>query len=519
MNDDLSKTTNDELDAIVRLHENSNIPGSRFQRAMTEIELRHKKGEYPTKTETKELANDEKIDAAIIRIREIQSLIKEGFARPLEKQEAFSLAKETSSLIMGEIWKRKAEKVDRITYWSQETRDGFVSPNEAGQLDGWVQLFEDFRNSGKVIESASLKSSEADGSIKKTSVEPENGISVDIEGKLQEVMPEFTTKNVLLLTGAGFTKNFGGSLSREMHSKIFNHNLIQESEVLRDLLIDDYDFESVYWEVLGHPTRYSNEDQERIKKAVEDAYKSLDDTLKGWVFNDTSPYPVNVYGLGKLLSDIIGGGSSKEKGIFFTLNQDLFMERQFQYRWPGVTGFAPEFYSGMGRSMEIKNFVTVTDTEEVLKKAKEDFLNANSSYIKLHGSYGWKSADGTNKMVIGKNKVESISQNLLLFWYFQIFAKAIFEGGKKILIIGYGFNDEHVNALLLEAVKNHDLKIFIISTVPMEKMREDMKKYHSKHLPLMKAIRGYYQNTLLDIFPTNQSETQLIKEIRKALFS
>ncbi len=46
MSEDFSKMTDDELEEIVRLHENSNIPGSRFQRAMTELDLRYKKRGY-----------------------------------------------------------------------------------------------------------------------------------------------------------------------------------------------------------------------------------------------------------------------------------------------------------------------------------------------------------------------------------------------------------------------------------------------------------------------------------------
>jgi hypothetical protein len=167
----------------------------------------------------------------------------------------------------------------------------------------------------------------------------------------------------------------------------------------------------------------------------------------------------------------------------------------------------------------MRNSVIVPDTEEVLKKAKEQFISESFPYLKLHGSYGWKSADGSNKIVIGKNKTASIAQNLILFWYFQIFANAIFQGNKKLLIIGYGFGDEHVNKLLAEAVEKYGLKIYIISTQSMEKMTTSIKQNHSYAIPMLKGIRGYYPYTLLEIFPANQSETEHIKEIKKALFT
>ena len=45
MNDDLVNKTDDELEAIVRRAENTNIPGSLFQRAKIELELRDRKRE------------------------------------------------------------------------------------------------------------------------------------------------------------------------------------------------------------------------------------------------------------------------------------------------------------------------------------------------------------------------------------------------------------------------------------------------------------------------------------------
>lgn len=61
------------------------------------------------------------------------------------------------------------------------------------------------------------------------------------------------TTDLVLLTGAGFTKNFDGFLGKEMWAKVFNNHLIQSNEKLRILLQDDYDFESVYSKVESDP--------------------------------------------------------------------------------------------------------------------------------------------------------------------------------------------------------------------------------------------------------------------------
>lgn len=43
MNNEVEQMSDEELEAIVRLSENPNIPGSRFQKAKNELELRDRK--------------------------------------------------------------------------------------------------------------------------------------------------------------------------------------------------------------------------------------------------------------------------------------------------------------------------------------------------------------------------------------------------------------------------------------------------------------------------------------------
>jgi hypothetical protein len=166
----------------------------------------------------------------------------------------------------------------------------------------------------------------------------------------------------------------------------------------------------------------------------------------------------------------------------------------------------------------LRNFVTVPNDEAIMKKAKEDFEGSTQPYIKLHGSYGWRSSDGSNNMIIGKDKVGLIAGNLILFWYFEIFARALFEGDKRLLIIGYGFGDKHINELLVEGVQKHGLKIYIITTQPIDDLRSYLKREHGYALPIMDGINGYFRSTLLEIFPTNQSVTERLRKIEQALF-
>ncbi|MEK7464417.1 MAG: hypothetical protein AAB617_01425 [Patescibacteria group bacterium] len=96
------------------------------------------------------VTNYEKIDVAIKEIKKIQDLIGQGLARHQDKSEAFRIAKEATSLFTNNLLKRKAEKLSKVTTWTKQARDGFVSADEAIQLDGWVALLEEYKEGRKI---------------------------------------------------------------------------------------------------------------------------------------------------------------------------------------------------------------------------------------------------------------------------------------------------------------------------------------------------------------------------------
>ena len=126
---------------------------------------------------------------------------------------------------------------------------------------------------------------------------------------------------VYLLTGAGFTKNFGGFLASEMWARIYNHPKIQSSSLLRNQLLEDQDFESIYHKI------YESDDTiqtDTITEAILDAYKMMDEIIADFTFSLGSPYPVNIYKVQSLVEAF--KGELDDPGFVFTLNQDLFLE-------------------------------------------------------------------------------------------------------------------------------------------------------------------------------------------------
>lgn len=327
-------------------------------------------------------------------------------------------------------------------------------------------------------------------------------------------MTNIQSKDLILLTGAGFTKNFGGFLGGEMWAQIFNDAEIQSDSDLRGLLQKDYDFESVYSTVVS--SKMTEASKDIMKRAIEKAYKNLDDVTKNWFSDENNSYPVNWSGVEDLIE--LFNGSENAKGFFFTLNQDLFMERELSYHSPGSPRFSHEFYTLQGKELMPNEFVMLQGAG-VEEKAEKDINNhVGLVYIKLHGSYGWKSSDGSNQLVIGKNKTELIDREPLLRWYLDLFRKVIAERGKKLLIIGYGFGDQHINKILVNGIKKYGLRIYIISTQSIAELKTYFERgEHYYALPILDGLRGYFPYQLKEIFPANQSKTVFFDTIKESL--
>ncbi|MEP6934971.1 MAG: SIR2 family protein, partial [Nitrospirota bacterium] len=84
-------------------------------------------------------------------------------------------------------------------------------------------------------------------------------------------------------------------------------------------------------------------------------------------------------------------------------------------------------------------------------------------YIKLYGSYGWRSADGTNAMVVGGGKEERIAKEPLLKWYLELFREVLTGPECNLLVIGYGFRDKLINEVIAHAIRDRKLRLYIIS--------------------------------------------------------
>ena len=308
----------------------------------------------------------------------------------------------------------------------------------------------------------------------------------------------------ILLTGAGFTKNFGGLLASEMWSVIFNHNRVQAHPKIKELMRDDFDYESIYHSIMEDS--YTLDEKEAIDEAVKVAYENIDTILREYSFGIPSPDELR-----NVLELIWRFNETGNKSFIFTLNQDLFFERlcsNCELSIPGIKNNSEWFTPMFKMPLSPSDYCNLPKKDE-LNRIKPDILSdGNFFLIKLHGSCNWISSDGTENIVIGKGKKEQIQKEPLLTYYSEVFKKALSHYQRRLLIIGYSFGDEHINRIIAESVRKYRLKIYIISPESMANFREKIIGQNKLGIDILDGISGYFLHNLMEIFPEDNTQTQ-----------
>ncbi|MBU0967893.1 MAG: SIR2 family protein [Proteobacteria bacterium] len=326
--------------------------------------------------------------------------------------------------------------------------------------------------------------------------------------------------NNILLTGAGFTKNFGGFLATEMWEKIFNCSEVQKSPDLVDILRNDFDYESVYHKIFAGD--YSNDVKDAINSAMLQAYRKLDKIGQDYI-STTDESKLNILNGAKKIIDLLS--QNNQKTFFFTLNQDLFIERLISGITPPIITpmmerFFPPNSNESKQPLDNNNFKIVPTKAKIDSNKEKIFNITNTYYIKLHGSFGWKSSDGSSKMVIGRNKITQIANEPLLLWYFDVFKEELFRARRKLLVIGYGFRDIHINEIIAKAIKSHGLKLYIVSPTAPNTFKERLIKADSDNgQKIFQGLTGYISANFHELFPSNSNETDEWRELKEIFFT
>jgi hypothetical protein len=322
----------------------------------------------------------------------------------------------------------------------------------------------------------------------------------------------FEIRKPVLLTGAGFTANFDGFLAKDMRFRIMGNPRVQGRSKIVSLLQSPGSSEAVYNDVMTG--NYGVEDQTALDEAVHGAYRDLDDLVRKYPSSVERPCPINIHAVGALLERFASGGQAR--GYIFTLNQDLLVERWYiEKNYPPALLHTPAMRSlswyPRERYLNQGDYLPVPGAEHVeaeRRQHEESHPSNRLYYIKLHGSMNWQREVGGRKvMVIGGDKLTQIRSEPLLNWYYKIFEQVLSCQNQRLLVIGYGFGDPHINEVLLKAVHEHKLRLYVVS--PHEP--EDFGKW---------GIIGYCNKLFETIYPHGHiyGSTPWAREIQRIVF-
>jgi hypothetical protein len=333
---------------------------------------------------------------------------------------------------------------------------------------------------------------------------------------------ELACQDRILLTGAGFTKNFGAPLAKELWGIIFSNPMLDQAPDVRDVLRRDFDFESGYNDVMHRkmlmfatteeaPAWRSQ--QQALRKAVNEAYEYIDEKVRTFSFGRDAPYPINIYKVQEFISKFSGTPSSP--GYFFTLNQDLFVERQYyngeRPTLPGIQYHSSWFTTNGTQSLSAERCVIPDSAGNI------DFSGSPFYYLKLHGSSNWYTAD-QETMVLGRGKETQIAAHPLLAAYFDTFRSVLTGGGRRLLCVGYSFSDDHINTAIRDGVMA-GLRVYVLSPESPDGLAARLGQLAQTGEIIWRGLAGYFQTDLKTLFPADQSITAEWKLLQSSVLT
>jgi hypothetical protein len=252
----------------------------------------------------------------------------------------------------------------------------------------------------------------------------------------------------ILLTGAGFSRNWGGWLANEVFEYLLGVDGLHPR--VRRMLWDHKEkktgFEGVYTALKGAAT---NPTELEIFMQFDMAVSGMFHVMRGGFQSATIHSDIRKF-LGRFEA-------------IFTLNQDTLMEQKylaigsddFRSQSDGVFfgAEAPGIRKAEDKEWMPPGLYTPADPPFTIRERHQP-------YFKLHGSSNWAASDnGRLMLILGGSKEIEIPKYPLLAWYFDEFRRRIV--GNQVVIIGYSFSDDHINNIL-RASANNGTRYFII---------------------------------------------------------
>ena len=312
----------------------------------------------------------------------------------------------------------------------------------------------------------------------------------------------------ILLLGAGFSRNWGGWLASEAFEYLLGCPEISSNPHLLDLLWRNQPmggFENALAEVQADFIRDPQSNTNHLQNIQSAVTQMFNDMNRGYF--DHADFEFQ-----QARERMVGTFLARFDAIF-TLNQDLLIEHYYidkqvaslsQRRWNGseLPGIKPIHDSNATNqnSFAQRSWVPVPPDEFRLDGRCQP-------YFKLHGSSNWHEVHGAPLFIMGGNKIREIGFSPLLSWYHQQFEERLYQANTRLMVIGYGFRDAHINEVIMRAVNDRGTKMFVISPEGGDLARTLNQTHHATirvgtHLEetFMRGLVGASRRPLTEIF-------------------
>jgi hypothetical protein len=267
----------------------------------------------------------------------------------------------------------------------------------------------------------------------------------------------------ILLTGAGFSRNWGGWLASEAFEYLLG--CADVTSVIKTELwkakASEAGFEGALEALRGLYATYKDARHETELKTFEAMVLGMFNSMNSsYATVDFEPGrdPGRMGTQPTLVRDFLCRFDK-----IFTLNQDTLLEQHYRDSslLDGSTGRWFAFDTPGLQEMTISG--TAYARPGLYRPASPPFsvTERKQPYFKLHGSSNWRGDDGSRLLIVGGNKTASIAASPLLTWYENEFRDALLDPGARLMVIGYGFTDAHINNHLRDGAAA-GMKLFII---------------------------------------------------------
>jgi hypothetical protein len=300
----------------------------------------------------------------------------------------------------------------------------------------------------------------------------------------------------ILLTGAGFSYNWGGPLAADVFSNLLSDKDIDDHT--RRLLLEadgKGGFEKVLADLAASTDKDSAKRHGDLLTALAGMFNSLNGSfsnLRHFEFENPSDTRYSLHAFLNRFDTI------------FTLNQDALLEIHYipfvmNSRWGRAHTPGLKFLGNFQRTGALQDRFAIMEPNP----AEFKLAPGIQSYIKLHGSVNWKDgSSGSYLLIMGGTKAASIDRFEILKWYHTEFRQMLKRPDARLMVIGYGFGDEHINDAILAGLSG-ELKLFIVDPYGHKVLDADKRFEPFKH-----RLIGISRKSLAETFGGNRPENQ-----------